>query len=159
MENEVAQYKETILCWIVYQYKYSASHGISQTEALSVYFSSRKKVRLKARERQGKGNKENRGTKKRREEIFRLTLRLFRLIYILVILPHLFYDYIALHILWSFYVKSTSKFFCEDYNKTFTFPGQENMLNIIGGNTLNFAQHDFFSNVMVFLLEDSSSKV
>ena len=38
---------------IVYRYLYSASHGISQTEALSVHFSCRKKVRLKARERQG----------------------------------------------------------------------------------------------------------
>ena len=36
---------------IVYRYLYSASHGVSRTEALSVYFSSRKKVRLKTRER------------------------------------------------------------------------------------------------------------
>jgi len=34
----------------LYRYLYSASHGVSQTEALSVHFSSRKKVRLKARE-------------------------------------------------------------------------------------------------------------
>jgi len=32
---------------VVYRYLYSASHGVSQTEALSVHFSSRKKVRLK----------------------------------------------------------------------------------------------------------------
>src|SRR6218665_1211998 len=40
-----------VLCYIVYRYLYSASHGVSQTEALSVHFSSRKKVRRKARER------------------------------------------------------------------------------------------------------------
>src|SRR6218665_212625 len=39
-------------CCIVYRYLYSASHGVSQTEAHSVHFSSRKKVRLKARERE-----------------------------------------------------------------------------------------------------------
>src|SRR6218665_2915951 len=37
--------------FIVYRYLHSASHGVSQAEALSVHFSSRKKVRLKARER------------------------------------------------------------------------------------------------------------
>ena len=37
--------------YIVYRYLYSASHSVSQTKALSVHFSSRKKVRLKARER------------------------------------------------------------------------------------------------------------
>jgi len=31
---------------IVYRYLYSASHGVSQREAFSVHFSSRKKVRL-----------------------------------------------------------------------------------------------------------------
>jgi len=40
---------------IVYRYLYSASHGVSQTEALSVYFSFRKKVRLKERKGRGKG--------------------------------------------------------------------------------------------------------
>ena len=35
---------------IVYRHLYSASHGICQTEALSVHFSSRKKVRLKTKE-------------------------------------------------------------------------------------------------------------
>jgi len=44
---------------IVYRYLYSTSHDASQTEALSVHFSSRKKVRLKARERRGKGSREN----------------------------------------------------------------------------------------------------
>ena len=39
---------------IVYGYLYSASHGVSQTKALSVHFSSRKEVRLKARERDKK---------------------------------------------------------------------------------------------------------
>ena len=40
---------------IVYKYLYSASHGVSQTEALSVHFSSRKKLRLRARQtRKGK---------------------------------------------------------------------------------------------------------
>jgi len=34
-----------------------------------VHFSSRKKVRLKARERQGKGSRENRQAKRRREAI------------------------------------------------------------------------------------------
>src|SRR6218665_3820789 len=43
---------------IVYRYLYSASRGVSKTEALSVHFSSRKKVRLKARERRGKGSRE-----------------------------------------------------------------------------------------------------
>src|SRR6218665_946067 len=33
---------------IVYRYLYSTSYGISQTQALSVHFSSRKEVRLKA---------------------------------------------------------------------------------------------------------------
>jgi len=37
---------------IVYRYLYSTSYGVSQTEALSGLFSSRKKVRLKARERE-----------------------------------------------------------------------------------------------------------
>ena len=40
----------SVLYCIVYRYLYSASHGVSQTEALSVHFSSRKKVRLKERE-------------------------------------------------------------------------------------------------------------
>jgi len=43
-----------MLYCIVYRYLNSASHGISQTEALSEHFSSRKKVRLKTREKQGK---------------------------------------------------------------------------------------------------------
>jgi len=34
-----------LLYCIVYRYLYSASHGVSQTDALSVHFSSRKKVR------------------------------------------------------------------------------------------------------------------
>jgi len=45
---------------------YKALLGMSQTETISVYFSSRKKVRLKTREKQGKGSRENRGTKRRR---------------------------------------------------------------------------------------------
>src|SRR6218665_1196824 len=40
-----------LLYCIVYRYLYSASHSVSQTEALSVHFSSRKKVRLTVRER------------------------------------------------------------------------------------------------------------
>jgi len=36
---------------IVNKYLYSASHGVSQTNTLSVHFSSRKKDRFKARER------------------------------------------------------------------------------------------------------------
>jgi len=58
-----------ILYCIVYRHLYSASHYISQTEALSVHFSSRKKVRLEARERQGKGSRENKQVKRRREAI------------------------------------------------------------------------------------------
>jgi len=57
------------LIFIVYRYLYSASHGVSQTEAVSVHFSSRKKVRLKARERRGKGSREIKRAKRRREVI------------------------------------------------------------------------------------------
>src|SRR6218665_1009671 len=46
-----------VLYFIVYRYLFSASHGVSQTKALSVHFSSRKKVRLNARRRRGKGSK------------------------------------------------------------------------------------------------------
>jgi len=52
-----------------YRYLYSASHNVSQTGALSVHFSSRKKVRLKTRERQGKGSRENRQAKRSMEAI------------------------------------------------------------------------------------------
>ena len=59
-----------VLFCIVCRYLDSASQGkLSQAEVLSVHFSCRKKVRLKARERQGKGSRENRGTKRRREAI------------------------------------------------------------------------------------------
>jgi len=44
---------------IVYRYLYSASHSVSQTEVLSVHFSSRTKVRPKARETRGKRSREN----------------------------------------------------------------------------------------------------
>src|SRR6218665_1128429 len=44
---------------IIYKYFNSASHGVSQSEALSVHFRSRKKVRLKAKERRGNGSREN----------------------------------------------------------------------------------------------------
>src|SRR6218665_3703293 len=55
-EEQLTDKRCTVLNYcIVYRYLYSASHGISQTEALSVHFSCRKKVRLKARERQGTG--------------------------------------------------------------------------------------------------------
>ena len=37
---------------IVYRYLYSTSHCVSQTEALSVHFGSREKVRLKARDQE-----------------------------------------------------------------------------------------------------------
>jgi len=57
------------LYYFVYRYLYSTSHGINQIEALSVHFSSRKKVRLKAREREGKGSRENRQAKMKREVI------------------------------------------------------------------------------------------
>jgi len=50
-------------------YLYSASHIISQTEALSAGISSRKKVRLKTRMRRRKRSRENRGAKKRREAV------------------------------------------------------------------------------------------
>jgi len=48
-----------VLNCIVYRYLHIAYHGVSQTEALTVHFSSRKKVRLKAGERCKKGNREN----------------------------------------------------------------------------------------------------
>jgi len=54
---------------IVYRHLYSASQGVNQTQELSVHISSRKKVRLKARERQGKGSKENRRAKRRKGAI------------------------------------------------------------------------------------------
>src|SRR6218665_2508136 len=54
---------------IVYRLLYSAFHGMSQTEAPSVHFSYRKKVRLKTRERQEKGSRENRRVKRRRKVI------------------------------------------------------------------------------------------
>src|SRR6218665_2518035 len=60
----------SIFCFlfcIVYRYFYSASHFVSQTEALSVHFSYRKKARLKARERQGKGSRENKRARMWRE--------------------------------------------------------------------------------------------
>jgi len=44
-----------VLYCVLYKYLYSASYGKSQTEALSVHFSSRKKVRLKTRVKQGRG--------------------------------------------------------------------------------------------------------
>jgi len=47
----------------------SASRGVIQTEALSVGFNSRNKVKLKTRERRGKRSRENRGTKKSSEAI------------------------------------------------------------------------------------------
>src|SRR6218665_3822649 len=50
-------------CGIAYRYLYSASQGISQTKALSAYFSSRKKVKLKVRETRGKGSGENKQAK------------------------------------------------------------------------------------------------
>ena len=54
-------------CIVLYnRYLYSASHGVSQTEALSVHFSSRKELRLKARERRGKGSRENERAKRRK---------------------------------------------------------------------------------------------
>ena len=53
----------TFFYCIVYKYLYSASHGVSQTEALSVHFSSKKKVRLKARERRGNESRENKRAK------------------------------------------------------------------------------------------------
>jgi len=46
-----SEFAQLLYC-IVYRCLYSASHGINQTEALSVHFSSRKKVRLKATERE-----------------------------------------------------------------------------------------------------------
>src|SRR6218665_2650181 len=49
-----------LLYCIFYRYLYSASHGISQIQASSEHFSYRKKLRLKARERQGEGSRENR---------------------------------------------------------------------------------------------------
>jgi len=59
-----------VLYCIVYSYLYSASHGVSQTEALSVHLSSRKKVRLQARERETrKGGRENKRAKRKREVI------------------------------------------------------------------------------------------
>jgi len=48
-----------VLNCIVYRYLYSVSHSVSQTEALSMHFSSRKNVRLKASERRGKGSRED----------------------------------------------------------------------------------------------------
>jgi len=65
--KELIQFKclktftDGIVSCIVYRYLYSASQGVSQTEALSVHFGSRKKVRLtcKARERRGKGSRYN----------------------------------------------------------------------------------------------------
>ena len=56
--------RRTLFYCIVYRNLYSASNSVSQTEALSVHFSSMRKahVRLKARERQGK---RSRGTKRR----------------------------------------------------------------------------------------------
>ena len=44
-------------------------HCISQTETLSVHFSSRKKVRLTTRKRRRQRSRENKVTKRRREVI------------------------------------------------------------------------------------------
>jgi len=62
---EYGTFRLNLYC-IVYRHLYSASHGVNQTEALAVHFSSRKKVRLKARESRGKGSRENKRAKMRR---------------------------------------------------------------------------------------------
>ena len=56
--------KRRLYC-IIYRYLYRTSHSVSQTE----YFSSRKKVRLKTRERRGKRRRENNWGKRRKEAI------------------------------------------------------------------------------------------
>jgi len=61
--------REELLYRVVFRNLYSASRGVSQTEALSEHFSFRKKIRLKARERQGEGSRENKRAKMRREEL------------------------------------------------------------------------------------------
>jgi len=60
-----------LYCIVLYIDIYIALLTVSKTEALSVHFSSRKKIRLKARERErrGKGSRENKRVKRRREVI------------------------------------------------------------------------------------------
>jgi len=50
---------------MVNRYLYSASHGVSQTEALSVHFSSGEKVSLEAREREEERGAERVNERKR----------------------------------------------------------------------------------------------